>query len=184
MIRFAGTILSLLCLPLVASAQVVITEIMYDLEDSDSGREWIEMHNSSSEPVTIKGGTSGQDSWRVYHKSASGVEINKTFATEAYQGTMTLAPDEYAIVVQNGDSFKNDHPDYGGSIFVASAMSMANSSMTVGLRLGSSGIPWSTVEYISDLGANGDGKSLQKINGVWEPATPTPCSSISNESSG
>ena len=186
MIRFAGIIISLLCLPLVASAQVVITEIMYDLEGSDSGREWIEMYNSSSEPVTINGGTSGQDSWRVYHKSASGVESNKTFAAEAYQGTMTLAPNGYAVVVQNGDSFKNDHPDYGGSILVASAMSLANSSMTVGLRLGSSGIPWSIVEYISDLGANGDGKSLQKINGILVSATPTPGSSApsaSNESS-
>ena len=183
MIRFAGIILSLLCLPLFASAQVVISEIMYDLEGSDSGREWVEIYNPSSEPITIKGGTSGQDSWRVYHKSASGVESNKTFTPEAYQGTMTLAPNGYAVVVQNGDSFKNDHPDYGGNILVASAMSLINSSMSIGLRLGSSGIPWSIVEYTSELGANGDGSSLQKINGTWGPASPNPGSSVLNESS-
>ncbi|HEY4486183.1 MAG TPA: lamin tail domain-containing protein [Candidatus Paceibacterota bacterium] len=184
MIRFVGIIISLLYLPFVASAQVVITEIMYDVEGSDSEKEWVEIYNSDSESITIKGGTSGQDSWRIYHKSASGVESNKTFASEAYQGTMTLAPNGYAVVVQNGDSFKNDHPDYGGNILVASAMSLTNSSMTVGLRLGSSGIPWSIVEYVSDLGANGDGKSLQKINGTWSPALPNPGSSVSDESSG
>ena len=108
MIRFVGIIISLLYLPFVASAQVVITEIMYDVEGSDSEKEWVEIYNSDSESITIKGGTSGQDSWRIYHKSASGVESNKTFASEAYQGTMTLAPNGYAVVVQNGDSFKND----------------------------------------------------------------------------
>ena len=153
---------------------VVITEVMYDLKDSDSDREWLELYNAGSEAVTIKGGTSGQDSWRIYHKTSGGVESNKTVATDAFQGTMTLGSGDYAVVVQNGAGFKNDHPNYTGNIFVASAMSFANTSMTLGLRLGSAGTPWSLVEYSSLIGANGDGNSLQKSGSTWLPLAPTP----------
>ncbi len=174
--------LFLFLLPVFLHAQVVITEIMYDIEGSDLGREWIELRNQGLEPVTIKGGTSGQDSWRIYHKSSSGAESNKTFAPEAYQGVMVLEPGEYIIIVQNGDGFKNDYPDYNGNILVVSAMSLANTSMTVGLRLGSSGVPWSIVEYNSDWGAGGDGDSLQIVSDIWTAALPTPGKTNSGES--
>jgi len=34
-------------------SQVVITEVMYDLEGSDSGREWVEIVNLSSQTLDI-----------------------------------------------------------------------------------------------------------------------------------
>ncbi|MCR4281332.1 MAG: lamin tail domain-containing protein, partial [Candidatus Kaiserbacteria bacterium] len=41
-------------LPFTASAQVVISEIMYDLETgSDSGREWVEVFNSGGSSVNL-----------------------------------------------------------------------------------------------------------------------------------
>ena len=37
----------------VAHASVTINEIMYDLEGADTGREWVEVHNSGSEAVDL-----------------------------------------------------------------------------------------------------------------------------------
>ncbi|MDO8594577.1 MAG: PKD domain-containing protein [bacterium] len=156
------------------AATATITEIMYDLDGSDTDREWIELQNTGAESVTIKGGTAGLDSWRIYHKTSAGVESNKTIAVDAYQGTMTLEPGSYAVVVQNGDTFKSDYPSYVGTIFVSTALNLVNTSMTVGLRLGATGVPWSLVDYSSTLGANDDGNSLQLVGTAWQAKAPTP----------
>ena len=36
-----------------ARAEVVINEIMYDLEGTDTGREWIEIYNNSNSSVDL-----------------------------------------------------------------------------------------------------------------------------------
>ncbi len=170
-------IVSLLALviffPIFAHASVVITEIMYDPEGSDTDREWVELHNNGSESITIIGG-SGNNTWRFYEVHSSGPH-NHTFSDESYQDTLTLTPDKYAVVVQNGDVFKANYPDYTGTIIVSSAFSLSNASQTIGLRIGSNGPVWSEVVYDANvMGGKGDGKSLQFIGNSWVAAAPTP----------
>lgn len=172
--RYFLPIFIFLILPVFAFAapqDVLITEIMYDLEGSDEGAEWIEIYNGGRESVTLVGGT-GQDGWRVYEEHGA-TQHNHTLS-DPYQGTMTLVAGEYAVIAQNGAKFQLNHSQYGGKIFISSAFSLSNTSQTIGLKIGSGGAAWGNVSYANTMGANGDGKSLQLQNGQWIAAVPTP----------
>jgi hypothetical protein len=39
--------------PSIVCAQMVITEVMYDVEGTDSGREWIEIQNIGTENIDL-----------------------------------------------------------------------------------------------------------------------------------
>ncbi len=167
----------LAALPLSVRAEIVINEIMYDPAGSDGERDWIEIYNSGSNAVTIKGGTSGADSWRIYQESTTGTINNRTLSTAAFEGDMILGAGEYAVVAQDGGAFKVDYPSFAGTILISGAMSLTGNTLQqkVGLRLGSSGIPWSVVSYSSDQGGSNDGSSLQlQSGGTWLSAAPTP----------
>lgn len=155
-----------------AVSDIFITEIMYDLEGADSDREWIEIVNGGSEPITLVGG-SGAESFRIYEEHGS-TKHNHTLSPDAYQGTMTLGAGEYAVIAQDGARFLADHPSYTGTLLVSSAMSLGNTSQIEGLRIGSEEAVWSRVAYSNATGGNGDGESLQLVNGQWIAATPTP----------
>lgn len=171
--RIVSLLALIIFFPIFAHASVVITEIMYDPEGSDTDREWVELYNNGSEPITIIGGSSNE-AWRFYEVHTSGPH-NHTFSDESYQNTLTLTPDAYAVVVQNGDVFKANYPDYTGTIVVSSAFSLSNTSQTIGLRIGSSGFVWSEVVYDANvMGGKGDGKSLQFIGTSLVAAAPTP----------
>ena len=43
-------------MPLGAHAQVVITEVLYNLEGADSGHEWIEVAHEGSAPIDLTTG--------------------------------------------------------------------------------------------------------------------------------
>ena len=55
-------IILLLIIPTV-SAQIEITEIMYDVPGSDAGREWIEIHNT--------GNTTDLTDWRFFESGSN-----------------------------------------------------------------------------------------------------------------
>ncbi|MFN3301759.1 MAG: lamin tail domain-containing protein [Patescibacteria group bacterium] len=133
---------------------------MYDLPGVDEGREWIELYNNGSEPVMIIGG-SGSNSWRFYDGSS-----NRLLATTPYQGSMTINPNSYALLVQNPLKFKENYPDFPDNISIiqVSAMSLNNTGATIGLRIGTSGPMWSQVTYNKSQGANGNGKTLERKN--------------------
>ncbi len=174
--QFVAWFCLLFLLPVLASAEIIINEIMYNPAGSDSSRDWLELYNNGSESVTVKGGTAGTDSWRIYQESSTGSTNNRTFGTTAYQGDMTVGVGEYVIVAIDGAAFKGDYPSFTGKILTAGAMSLTSTaSQKVGLRLGSSGSIWSLVTYSSDQGANDDGNSLQlQSSGNWIATAPTP----------
>ncbi len=134
------------CFTKIVFADIEISEIMYDVPNSigaDAGNEWLELYNNGSDPVTIKGGSSGTDSWRIYQESSTQTINNRTFATTSYQGGMTIDPGKYAVVTESGENFLKNYA-FDGDIFVVSAMSLTNNtqeqgSQKIGLRLGSSG---------------------------------------------
>ncbi|HWO06987.1 MAG TPA: lamin tail domain-containing protein [Candidatus Paceibacterota bacterium] len=150
--------------PVAASAQVVITEIMYDLaEGSDSGREWIEVFNAGAAPIDIT-------AWRLRE---GGVNHKIT----AFAGGNSLAAGTYAVIADNATKFMADWPQFQGQLF-DSAFSLSNSGELLVLRAGDRDIDAAT--YTRALGGDGTGDSLQRnaAGAAFEAGVPTPGASI------
>ncbi len=147
---------------------LIPNEIVYDFPESDTSHEWVEFYNSGETPVTIVGGSSSS-AWRFNDGS------NHTISSTPMQGSMTINPGEFVVIAQKADVFLANYADFSGNLLESSAMSLKNTTATIGLRIGSSGSIWGEITYSSDWGAQGDGNSLQrKSDGSWVAAAPTP----------
>ena len=82
----------LFALPGTAFADVVISEIMYDLDGSDSGYEWIEIHNTGSSSVNIA-------SWYFREN-----DVNHGLTAD---GPENLEPGGRMLIVQNIEQFES-----------------------------------------------------------------------------
>ncbi len=147
----------------VASAEVVITEIMYDLEGSDSGREWIEVQNTGSEDIDIS-------TWRFRE-----AEVNHKL--NVAQGSGVIPAGGYAIIADNTDKFLVDH-SFSGVLF-DSSFSLKNTGEELTIK-DADLVDIDTVAYDPEIGAKGDGNSLQLSGGVWVVGSPTPGSGASS----
>ena len=161
--------LSLLVAPLSATAQVVISEIMYNPDGSDSGREWVELYNAGASDVPIVGGTV-KDSWRISDGS------NHTFTDPSGgigRGSLTIPAGGYLVVSSDPSAFLADYPSGSYSV-VKSSISLNNTGSTIAVVDGT-GATLDSVSYTKDEGAYDDGTSLQKTaSGTWIAAMPTP----------
>jgi len=148
----------LLCsVPSVAGAQVMMTEVMYDLEGTDTGREWIEVYNAGSSPVDMA-------DWKLFEANTSHRLTAESASVIPAQG--------FAIIADNTAKFLTDNPSFSGVLF-DSTFSLSNEGETLILRDGS-GTDIDSVTYSSAMGAAGDGKSLQKNGSNWIAILPTP----------
>lgn len=141
-----------------AHASVVINEIMYDLEGSDTGREWIEIYNDSNASTDLS-------SWKFF-------EANTNHGLTISEGSASIPAGGYAIIADDPEKFLADWPSFSGSVF-NSSFSLANTGETISLK-DETLTTVDEVTYSGDNGAAGDGKSLQKINGSWTASAPTP----------
>lgn len=154
----AFIISSILLLPCHTFAQVVITEIMYDLDGSDSGREWVEILNDEDEGVDLS-------VWRFY-------ENETNHKLNLFRGSEILEAGEYAIIADNTEKFLLDWPGFSGTVF-DSSFSLKNTGEAISLR-NSDLVDIDQVTYNPDWGAGGDGNSLQRSSGDWITGIPTP----------
>jgi len=146
---------------------VIINEIMYDLEGGDEGREWIEIFNNGETQVDLT-------DWKFYEY---GEDANHRL--EITQGSSTLQPNEYAVIVDDSEEFLKDYPDYSGTLF-DSSFSLNNSGENIAIK--NRTLLIDEVSYSSEWEANGDGNSLQRVNPEgdsndsdnWQPVPPTP----------
>lgn len=150
-------------LPLGVHAQVSITEIMYDLEGTDSGREWIEVQNSSTGSVDLS-------TWTFF-------EGDTNHKLSAILGTGVIAAGAYAVIADNVDAFRVDWPGFSGTL-LDSAFSLSNTGELLTLR-NAAGVDVDSVMYSADWGAAGDGNTLNLESGVWVPSSPTPLAAAS-----
>ncbi|MFH1979247.1 MAG: lamin tail domain-containing protein [Patescibacteria group bacterium] len=158
--RSAFFVLSLLFLPISVFAGVVINEIMYDLEGSDSGREWIEISNFGDMDIDISG-------WKLYEN-----ETNHKISSSDLD-ILIIPAGGYAVITDNYGKFFLDWPDFNGLVF-DSAFSL-NNTVGEGLVIRDSELnDVDNVFYSPEWGANGDGNSLQKVDGDWTISNPTP----------
>ena len=158
--RFLFTFVCALAAPAFVHAQVVITEIMYDLAGgSDSGREWIEIFNAGNSPVSLR-------DFKV-------VESGSSHKIGAVAGGDRVAAGSYAVIADTPAKFKNDYPAYAGQLF-DSAFSLSNSGETIGIA-DAQGTIIDSVSYTA-VSANGTGDSLQRApsSNVFAAGIPTP----------
>lgn len=143
-----------------AFAQVSISEIMYDLDGADI--DFVEVENTSDADLDLAG-------LKLYVSNST-----SNHGIFNYSGSSTLAPNAFGVVVVNS-SVSNYVSKWGnsGNIFTAS-FSLPNTSGTVEINAGDKNSPLDSVSYSSSQGAAGNGKSLQKINGDFVAASPTP----------
>ena len=140
---------------------IKITEIAYDLEGSDSSREWIEIYNDTSIEVSI-------DSiflleGEVHHK------IRSTDSEE-----ILILPGSYAILADNPDSFLTDNPLHIGALF-DSSFSLKNISGEELAITNKEKKILHRISYTSSQGANGDGNTLHILsNGEIIAGPPSP----------
>jgi len=153
--------LVLFFVPLLSSAQISITEIMYDLpQDSgaDGGREWVEIYNSGNEAVDLS-------TWRFF-------EADTNHKLTIVEGEAMLPADRYVVIVDKAGAFLTDWPLFSGVLF-DSSFSLKNTGEFIAIR-NSDLVDIDSVTYSSDWGGKGDGNSLQYVNGKWIAAAPTP----------
>ena len=139
-------------------ASFEITEIMYDLDGTDTGREWVEVHNI---------GTASSDLSKWYLFS------DNTKHALAPQGASNVEAGSYAVITQDAAKFKIDWPNYSGLLFDSSWTGFNNDGETIALKDPDQNIV-SSVTFTSSQGGAGNGHSLQKTSSSWVGATPTP----------
>ena len=139
-------------LPHLAAAQVVISEVMYDLEGSDTDREWVEVFNSGSSAILLT-------EWKLF-------EANSNHGIVAHSDGESLASGAYAVIADNPLKFLEDRPGYTEMLF-DSAFSLSNTGEALTLRCcgtGESLIDKDSVSYAPETGAAGDSNTLHRTS--------------------
>ena len=154
----------LFSVPSALYAQVIISEIMYDLAGTDSN-EWIEVQNTSAQSIDLS-------TWKFF-------EGNSNHGLTAYQGDPNIPANGFAIIAHDPTAFKSEFAAFTGVIFDSSFSLSNTTGETLIIRDGTlSDID--SVSYTPDKGGNGDGNSLQKIGSDWDASLPTPGASNSS----
>lgn len=161
-------LLVLFLTPTILNAQIIITEIMYNPEGSDSGREWIEIYNSGSDSIDLsdyKLLENGTNHKLISHNPESG-------------DSLSIGSEKYAIIADNSTKFLADFPQSNlqNQLLIDSVFSLNNTGEEISL-VDLAGSAISTVVYDPEnWGANGTGNSLQlnSETGNWISADPTP----------
>jgi len=165
--------------PFLAHAEVVISEIQYNPQGSDSGREWIELYNSGASDVAMVGGTV-KGSWRISDGS------NHTLTDPAGgvgRGSLIIPAGGYLIIANDPTDFISGE-NAGGTYSVAkSAINLNNIGASISLTDGS-GATLDSASYTNGQGGNDDGTSLQRQeSGSWIAGLPTPGAANTNTAS-
>jgi len=144
----------------VLASDISITEIMYDAEGSDSGREWIEIYNDSGADIDLSKYKllEGNSSHNIVPIDGAGILENKSFAI------ITEKPETFSL--KYSSVFKK-------SIYDASFSLTNSTGEYLGLKDQDGNILFE-ITYNTDIGANGDGKSLQYFSNKWVTGIPTP----------
>lgn len=135
-----------------AVGPVIINEVMYDLEGADSGLEWVELKNISSEPIDLTG-------WKFNDGSNHLLNVPPK---NGGQGTMVILPQGFAILADKADLFLQNHPNFLGTV-IDTAMSLNNTAATLRL-IDNNGNIVEEISYAKTQGGNGNGFSLERAS--------------------
>jgi hypothetical protein len=146
-----------------AQGDIQITEIFYDREGGDHGYEWIEIYNAGSESIDLS-------SWYFYEQ--------EVFHRLEFEASSILQPSSYAVIVQDRELFKSEFTTT--ALVIKSSFSLHNTGEELGIY-NQDKVESHSYTYHSEIGAAGDGMSIQYISGNWEASVPTPGKSNSQQ---
>lgn len=144
-------------LPLSSSA-LIINEIMFDPDGSDTDREWIELLNDTNDTLDLT-------SWKFF-------EANTNHGLTSFQGGMVIPVGGYAVIASNPAKFLQDNPTFQGSL-IKSSFSLSNSGEYLAMK-NSGGAIQDSLTYIPSLGGQDDGSTLSLLGGSWIRGDKTP----------
>ncbi|MBX9765361.1 lamin tail domain-containing protein [Patescibacteria group bacterium] len=159
LIRFLSKLLVCVfaVLPLGAYASFEMSEIMYDVPDADSGREWIEIHNTGSIPLDAS-------EWKLF-------ENGTNHALLGVRGSLVLGGG-YAVIADDAEKFFADWPNYTG-ILLTSSFSLRNKGEALALKNASSTVV-ASYTYEPTAGAKGNGNTLNLLQNAFVERAPSP----------
>ncbi len=137
---------------------VQISEIMYDPQGSDAGREWIEVYNDTGSAIDFT-------VWKFF-ESATNHGITSS------SGGTTVAVGSYAVIADNPQKFLIDYPSYTGVLY-DSSFSLSNSGEQLIIK-DSALNAIDSIIYSGSLGGADDGTTLSLISGSWVGGVATP----------
>jgi len=148
--------------PLSASANLIFTEVAYDLAGSDTDREWVEILNTGSDTVDLTG----------YKFNDGANHVLNPPPENGGQGSFSVGSGEYFILSGDADTFVSEYPSFSGTV-IDTVMSLANTGDTLKI-INPEGDVVSELVYLSDDGGAGDGSTLSFIDGGWQSGSPSP----------
>jgi hypothetical protein len=124
---------------------------MYDPKDSDVGREWLEIYNSSDNDVDLSG-------WKFFEAGVNhGITLSK--------GDFVLSSGEYAILAENAEKFLGEYSSYGTAL-LDSSFSLSNDGESIALK-NKEGEIVDGVAYLRAMGGNGNDYSIELKQNNW-----------------
>ncbi len=139
---------------------LIISEITYDPQGSDTSREWIEVYNDTGSGIDLS-------TWKFN-------ESGTNHSLVASQGGTVIPANGYAVIADNPTKFLLDYPTFSGILF-DSSFSLSNSGELIVMKDGN-GAQIDSVNYSSAIGGNDDGSTLSFISGSWLRGQATPAS--------
>ena len=110
----------LLIVTTVCANDIVITEIMANPSGTDGNREWIEIYNNDIVSVDMTG-------WKFF-------EAGSNHGLSLSQGSLTLAPGDFAVIVDDPSDFLTDYPGFTGNIFDSTWTSLTNTGENISIK--------------------------------------------------
>lgn len=118
-----------LCLFLISQKSSAATQdiIINEIGASEpSGYEWVEIYNRGQNPVDLNG-------WKLV-EDFSDAKPNGTSHAFNFSDNTTIAPDQYAIIAQDQNKFKEKYPSFAGILIDSSWSSLNESGEKIGLK--------------------------------------------------
>ena len=135
-------VLTIFLLISTVSAQVMISEIMYNPTTPEQDKEWIELYNNGVSSVNMSG-------WKIQYGSTDR-------SLTLHRGSFVIEPNSFTIIARNAAQFEADYPGYAKNIIQAS-ISLSNSGKDLYLLDESENI----IDNVNYTGIADDGYSVE-----------------------
>jgi hypothetical protein len=150
--------------PSVVFGDVRINEIMYDLPSSDDGREWVELYNSGPDAVDLTG-------WKFFDGAN---HVLNTPPKNGGTGSLIIEPNSYVILADDATTFISEFHTNVSVVDTVMSLGQQKDKIYSLKLINKDGNSIGEITYSSNLGASGDGNSLQFYSGSLGVGAPTP----------
>ncbi len=153
-------------LPFFVFADFKISEVMYDLQDSDTDREWVEIENTGQ----------GESLKDLRLSDKNGRHLLKSLSNET-----DFPANSCVVIASDVTTFKKDNPNFSGVVF-ESSFSLVNTGDKISFSkfIDKADTFFDSISYSDTQGGKGDGNSLNRDGNTFKPGIPSPgvCSSV------